>query len=261
MLDNFKELFRYRPLVLALIERQLALRYRGSLLGFLWSFLNPLLLMLIYTLVFKFYIRIDHSAVGNYSIFLFCGLLPWVMTTSALVEGCSAIVSSGHLITKAMFPAQVLPTVSVITALVHFVLSLPLLVIFMLIAGVPFHFSIILLPLVVGIHALMLIGLTWLVSALNVHYRDVQHLVANLLSFLFFLCPIVYPASNVPEQFRPILYLNPLALLTEVYHQVLLLGVWPSLSTWLYLLAWTLLLMIIGSAVFSRLKESFAESL
>lgn len=261
MLDNFKDLIRYRPLIAALIERQLALRYRGSLLGFLWSFLNPLCLMLIYTLVFKYYMRIDHSSVGNYSIYLFCGLLPWVMTTSALVEGCTAIVASGHLITKAMFPAQVLPTVSVVTALVHYLLSLPLLALFMLIAGTGFSLPLIMLPLVIGLHSLMLLGITWMIAALNVHYRDVQHLVSNILTFLFFLCPIVYPAEAIPEQFRPLMYLNPLALLTKVYQDLLILGVWPTASTWLYLTAWTLLLMIIGSAVFSRLKESFAESL
>jgi lipopolysaccharide transport system permease protein len=261
VIDNFRELIRFRSLIMALIERQLALRYRGSLLGFLWSFLNPLCLMLIYTLVFKYYMRIDHSSVGNYSIYLFCGLLPWVMTTSALVEGCSAVVSSGHLITKAMFPAQVLPTVSVVTGLVHYVLSLPLLAVFMLVAGSDFSWSLLALPVVIALHTFLLLGLSWLVAALNVFYRDVQHLVSNLLTFVFFLCPIVYPADAIPEQFRPLMYLNPLALLTKVYHEVMILGVWPATTSWLYLLGWTLLVLLVGSAVFSRLKESFAEAL
>jgi len=128
MFHNIKELYRYRSLVWALVVRHLATRYRGSVLGFMWSFLNPLCLMLIYSLVFKYYIRF--SGVENYTIFLFCGLLPWLWFSSSLSESTSSIVSSGHLITKSMFPAHILPTVSVITNLINFILSLPLLFIF-----------------------------------------------------------------------------------------------------------------------------------
>ncbi|RMG39453.1 MAG: ABC transporter permease, partial [Candidatus Dadabacteria bacterium] len=197
MIENFRELYKYRTLIYALVSRHLSMRYRGSLLGFLWSFLNPLLLMLVYSLVFKYYIRFDQ--VDNYSIFMFCGLLPWIWLSSGLVEGTNAIVSSGHLITKSMFPAQILPVVAVLTSLVHFLLSLPLLLIFMFVFGVSIKWTLLLLPLVIALQTFLLIGSSLLLGSLNVYYRDIQHILNNLLTFLFFLCPIIYPASVVPE--------------------------------------------------------------
>ena len=164
MVRNFYELWRYRTLIWALVIRHLSMRYRGSALGFLWSFLNPLFLMLIYTVVFKYYMRFD---VDNYSIFLFCGLLPWIWVTSAIAEGTSAVVSSGHLITKSMFPAHVLPTVSVITNMIHFLLALPLLFIFILLAGMPIHSTLLGLPLVILLEFLLLEGCVLFCSALN----------------------------------------------------------------------------------------------
>ena len=259
VISTSQEVYRYRALLVALTQRHLATRYRGSLLGFLWSILNPLCLMLVYVLVFSYYMR--SNAVEHYPIFLFCGLLPWVWTSSALSECASSIVSSGHLITKSLFPAQVLPCVSVATSLVNFLLSLPLLFIFMLVAGVPSPGTAVLLPALLLVHALFLLGLGLILSALNVLYRDVQHLLGNLLSFLFFLSPIVYPASVVPPRLAFTLTINPFALFTEAYHAILFRGEVPSLMTWGLLSAWGILSLLIGNAVFSRYRETFAELL
>jgi lipopolysaccharide transport system permease protein len=259
MIDQVKELWRFRALIGALVVRHLSIRYRGSVLGFLWSFLNPLCLMLVYFVVFKFYIRYD--SVPNYTIFLFCGLLPWLWFTSAVSEGTTSIVSSGHLITKSMFPPHVLPTVAVLTTLVNFLLSLPLLFIFMAFAGMDFHAALLGLPLVIGLQFLFLLGLALGLGSLNVQYRDVQHLVTNLLTFLFFLCPILYPVTAVPEQFRFTLDINPLALFTVFYHSLILDGVWPAARAWIYLTGWVVVVLLAGHAVFNRHREGFAESL
>lgn len=259
MFNSLRELYRYRALVGALVGRHLALRYRGSALGFLWSLLNPLCLMLVYTLVFKYYIRFN--GVQNYTIFLFCGLLPWIWITSGLSEGASSIVGSGHLITKSMFPAHILPAVAVITSLVNFLLSLPLLFVFMLVFGVPAHASLALVPLVIALQFLLLLGAAVGLGALNVLFRDVQHLLANVLSFLFFLCPIVYPASSVPERFRFTLNLNPFAQLTVMYHDLILDGVVPSALSFVYIAAWVGVSLLGGYLIFSRYRESFAELL
>lgn len=259
MWEDLKELYRFRALIKALVTRHLAVRYRGSVLGFLWSFLNPLCLMLVYTLVFQYYIRFDN--VGNYTIFLFCGLLPWIWLSSGLIESTNSIVSSGHLITKSMFPAHVLPVVTVLTTLVNFVLSLPLLFIFMLIAGLEFHWTIALLPLVVIGQVLLLLGFSLMLSALNVFYRDVQHIVANLLTFVFFLCPILYPRSQVPEGLQFTLDYNPLAQLTMFYQAILLDGVLPSLFGVVYFCLFAGALLWIGNRVFHQYRETFAELL
>lgn len=259
MIEQFRELYRFRVLIGALVVRHLSVRYRGSVLGFLWSFLNPLCLMLVYMLVFKFYIRFD--SVDNYTIFLFCGLLPWIWFTSAVSEGTSSIVSSGHLITKSMFPAHVLPTVSVISTGVNLLLSLPLLFLFMFVGGVPFHATLIALPVLITVQFFFLLGLALVLASLNVQFRDVQHIVTNLLTFLFFLCPIIYPASSVPARFQFTLDLNPLALFTLFYHDLILDGVWPDPVRAAYLVAWVGIVLFIGHAIFKRYREGFAELL
>jgi lipopolysaccharide transport system permease protein len=259
MLDNLKQIYKYRGLLFALVKRQLSMRYRGSVLGFFWSFINPLLLMLVYTLVFRYFIRFEQ--VNNYSLFLFCGLLPWIWFTSALSEGTNSIVGSGHLITKSMFPAHLLPTVSVITSFVHFILSLPLLFIFMFAFGISVPITAVFLPIIVILQFCISYGIVLALSAVNVHYRDVQHLLANALTFLFFLCPVIYPLESVPQQFRFTMHYNPIAQLTIFYHQVLLEGVWPSFMTMLAVAVVAIISLYIGNLIFNYFRESLAEVL
>ena len=259
MTSTFVELYRYRALIAALVNRQLSSRYRGSLLGFLWSFLNPLCLMLVYVLVFRYYIRF--TEVPDYTVYLFAGLLPWIWFTSSLSEGTSSIVQSGHLITKSMFPAHILPAVSVLTNLVNFVLSLPILFIIMAWTGVVVPATILLIPVVIILQALFLYGVTLALSALNVQFRDVQHLVINAITFLFFLCPIVYPAHVVPERFRFTLDYNPAALFIVSYHNLILDGRIPDVSTVVGLVVSVLLSVSVGIVIHRRYRESFAELL
>jgi lipopolysaccharide transport system permease protein len=259
MIAHFRQLFRYRALLWALVVRHLAMRYRGSILGFLWSFLNPLCLMLVYVLVFRYYIRFNQ--VPNYTVFLFCGLLPWLWVSSGALEGTSAVVSSGHLITKSMFPAHLLPCVAVLTTMINFILSLPILIALMLVFGMPIHWTLLLVPLVIAAQAVLLYGTVLALSAINVLYRDVQHIVGNLLTFLFFLCPILYPLDIVPQRFRFTMDLNPLALLTRFYQELILEGGLPSIWSVCYFTSVSLAVLVLGVLVFDRYREGFAELL
>lgn len=258
-MKELKELYRYRNLIFALVGRQLAGRYRGSALGFLWSFLNPLFFMLIYTLVFKYYIRFD--SVENYSIYLFCGLLPWTWMSSGLLEAINSISASGSLITKSMFPPQVLPVVSVVTNLVHYLLSLILLGLFMVFFSVPFTVALLFLPVVVFLQLITMYGWALLLASLNVFYRDILHVTSNLLNLLFFLCPILYPPTTVPEQFQFTIFLNPFALLITAYHNVILDGHFPSRYTISFLFLFAILIFVLGRRVYRGSYESFAECL
>ena len=139
--------------------------------------------MLVYSLVFKYYIRFD--AQPNYSIFLFCGLLPWLWLSSGVLEGASSISGSGHLITKSLFPAHLLASVPVITHLCNYVFSLPLLLAFILFSEIPLHWTLLILPLWVLIQFLFILGFSLAFATLNVGFRDIQHLLANALTFLF----------------------------------------------------------------------------
>lgn len=259
MLSIGAETWKFRALIDALVRRHVATRYRGSLFGFLWSFLNPLCLMAVYTLVFHYYMRFNGGE--HYHLMVFAGLLPWIWTSSALGEGTSSIVGSGHLITKSMFPAHVLPCVSVLSTMMHFVLALPILALFMVFAGVPITAMWLLLPLLLLIHACILDGLALALGALNVFFRDVQHIVGNLLTFIFFLCPVVYPESAVPERFRFLLEWNPFALLTVCYQRVLVQGIMPASGAIGFLALSAVVSLMIGLWVYGRFSERFAEAL
>ena len=259
MLVIFSELWKARTLIDALVRRHVATRYRGSFLGFFWSFLNPLCLMAVYTLVFSHYMRVDGGP--NYHIMVFAGLLPWIWSTSSLHEGTASLVSSGHLITKSMFPAHVLPIVSVLASMIHFILALPILIMFMYLAGVHVTVAWFLLPLIVLIHGVFLTGAVLGLSALNVFYRDVQHLLGNILTFIFFLCPVVYPRSNIPDRARFWIELNPLALVTEFYQMILVEGVLPAMGQLCYLLVFSCVTFFVGVLIHQRNREQFAEAL
>lgn len=256
---SLQRLWQFRALMGALVKRHIATRYRGSVFGFLWSLLNPLCLMGVYTLVFSYYMRFNGGP--HYALMVFAGLLPWIWTSSALVEGTASLVNSGHLITKSLFPPQVLPVVSVTAGMVHFLLALPVLALFVALGGIPIPWTWLLVPFVVILQAVFLTGIVLALSALNVFYRDVQHLVGNLLTLLFFLCPVVYPASTVPERFRFLINYNPFAALTQFYQELLVEGRLPALGSMLYVTAACVVVAIIGIRVHNHFQERFAEAL
>jgi lipopolysaccharide transport system permease protein len=259
MLESVKQVWQFRALVGALVRRHIATRYRGSVFGFLWSLLNPLCLMAVYTLVFSYYMRFNGGP--HYHLMVFAGLLPWIWTSSSLLEGTASLVNSGHLITKSMFPPQVLPVVSVAAAMSHFLLALPVLALFSLAAGVPISWTWLLVPFIVALHALFLTGIVLGLSALNVFFRDVQHLVGNFLTLLFFMCPVVYPVSAVPEKFRFLITYNPFAALTQFYQELLIEGVVPSAEAVLYVAVMCMVAGVIGVTVHRHYQERFAEAL
>lgn len=259
MLRIIKEIWKFRALIWALVSRHLKARYRGSFLGFLWSFLNPLLLIAVYSLVFKYYIRFQEQ--DNYTVFMFTGLLPWIWFSSGLIEATSSISGGGSLITKAIFPAHVLPIVSVLTNLIHFIFALPLLILAMLLNGISPHVTIVLVPLIMAIQLSLMTGLSLILSSLNVYYRDIQHILGNFMTFWFFLCPIIYPTSTVPDRFKFSLVINPMAALVEAYHKTILEGSLPSFTTLSYLSLLSFAFCYFGAIVFNSYRDQFAEAI
>ena len=254
---TISEMWKFRALTKALVGRHLRTRYRGSVLGFIWSFLNPLCLIAVYALVFKYYIRFD--SVENYTLFLFAGLLPWIWFSSALLEACVSISGGGSLITKAMFPPQVLPLVSVVTQLMNFLFAVPLLIAFMLYSGVVPNISLIALPLILFNQFIFLLGLSLLFSAINVKFRDVQHILGNVVTLWFFLCPILYPANVVPDKFKFTLILNPVAQYSEMYQSIFLNGQFPDWNSYVFTLLIACVTFLFGNIVFDYFREDFAE--
>jgi lipopolysaccharide transport system permease protein len=263
VLANLRQVFRYRALISSLVARELKARYRGSVLGFLWTFVNPLLLLGIYTFVFT--VVLSGTRAGTrpepYALFLFCGILPWTWFQSSLLESCTVLIAGGNLIRKVLFPAEILPAVTVFTGLVNFCLGL------LVFAGVALYYGrpvvspdLVWLPAIVAVQLLLTMGLALLLSSLTVHFRDVRDLLGNLLTLWFWGTPILYTVAEVPERFRAVFALNPFTHLAVAYQEVLFFDGpfrgWPQLVA---LGGVSLLLFLGGYFVFDRLRDTLAE--
>lgn len=222
------ELYRYRYLIANLTVNELKLRYRRSTLGFLWSFLNPLLMMLVLTAVFSTLMRFQ---IKDYAVFLFAGLLPWTFFSQSVMLSLMSIVGKSSLLRKVYIPKSVLPLSAVLSTLVNFILSLaPLLLLTFLITD---HLSIAIafLPVSIALFALFTCGVSFIFSTLNVFFRDFQHMTDVLLQVFFYASPIIYEPSMLPEKFRPFFAWNPLVYLIDCFRAPIYEGVLPSMHS------------------------------
>jgi lipopolysaccharide transport system permease protein len=260
--EHLRQLARYRALVQSLVARELKARYRGSVLGFFWSFVNPLLLLLIYTFVFTIAMPgARGESIEPYGLFLFCGILPWTWFSSSLLESSNVLIAGGNLIRKVVFPAEVLPIVTVLAGLAHFAFGLPILAAFLVYYRVPIvALDLLWFPVVVLVQLVLTLGLALLVSALTVHYRDVRDLLQNLLTVWFFATPIIYPLWNAPERWRRLLELNPFTHLAVAYQEILFRpGPFTGFPRLLAVGAVSLVVCAFGYFVFDRLRDTLAE--
>ena len=262
MLRSLQQVFRYRALIASLVARDLKARYRGSVLGFFWSFVNPLLLLLVYTFVFTMVLPGAHPPeLRPFALFMFCGILPWTWFSSSVMEASNVLIAGGNLIRKVLFPAEVLPIVTVLAGLVHFCFGLPILAAFLIYYRVPIvPTDLLWFPVIVFIQLLLTLGLALLLSALTVHFRDVRDLLANLLTLWFFATPIIYALSQAPAGVQRVLNLNPFTHLVVSYQEVLFTpGRFTEPSRLLIVGIVSLVILAFGYFVFDRLRDTLAE--
>ena len=262
MLYSLRQLLRYRALVQSLVARELKARYRGSVLGFFWSFVNPLLLLLIYTFVFTVVLPgARPPELEPFALFMFCGILPWTWFSSSLLEASNVLIAGGNLIRKVLFPAEILPIVTVLAGLVHFCFGLPILAAFLVYYQVPVvPTDLLWFPVIVLVQLVLTTGLALLLSALTVHFRDVRDLLANLLTLWFFATPIIYDLAQAPPDVRWLLNLNPFTHLAVSYQEVLFRA--GPFTEWPRLLAvgsGSIVVFLAGYVVFDRLRDTLAE--
>jgi ABC-type polysaccharide/polyol phosphate export permease len=256
--DNMASLYKRRELIATLVTKELKARYRGSLLGLIWTFLNPLLLLTVYSLVFSVYMRVEME---NYALFVFTGLLPWIWFSTSLTDGATAVVNSGSLVTKSMFPAEVLPMVKILANLMNYIFSLPLLLLFMFVYGVPLQLSVLWLPVVMAAQLVFTVGLVYFLSAITVRFRDTQHVLGNLITLWFFLTPILYSVNQAPADYKRLMYLNPMTVLSSSYQDIILYGKTPDAAPLLALAAVGAVVTLIGFRQFELGKDTFAEEI
>jgi lipopolysaccharide transport system permease protein len=262
MLANLVKLGRYRALIQTLVVRDLKARYRGSVLGFFWSFFNPALLLFIYTFVFTKVLPSSHPPdMEPFALFMFCGILPWTWFSSSLLESSNTLIAGGNLIKKVLFPAEVLPIVTVLANMVHFFLGLPILAAFVIYYQRPVDtIELLWFPVIVLVQLVLTLGLAMFLSALTVHFRDLKDLLGNILTLWFFATPIIYSIEMAPPDMRWWLNLNPMTHLMRSYQEVLFFEGPLGHQKWLAALGVASVVVFLGGYfVFDRLRDSFAE--
>jgi ABC-2 type transport system permease protein len=249
--------YQYRTLIKNLVLKDLKLKYRGSVLGVIWSLLRPLLMIGVYTLAFKYVVRIKME---NYAFFLLIGLLPYNFFQGSAMASTRSVIDNYNLIKKVYFPRQTLPVATVLFNFAQFLLALVVFVpFFLLFSPVPVHWvSLWLFPLL-AFHLLFTIGVALLLSALTSSFRDVEHLTEVGLVLLFWVTPIIYPISMVPAPFQTVMKLNPLASLAMAYQDLVFYGRIPEFIVVITLLGWTIALFTAGYLIFKWYDPAFAE--
>ncbi len=266
MMKKLREMYDYRELIVNFVVKDLKVRYKNSMLGFLWSLLNPLFMMLIFTFVFS---NVFKLGIKNFPIFLLTGLFAWNFFNMAVVTGASSVVANGSLVKKIYFPRETLPVSAVFAELVNYLIAMVLLFAFLIFYGYNFYIFIPLLVVVVILQTLFTVGLSLFLAAINVYFRDIQYIVGVFLLALFYASPILYDVHLLSTagifQRMPWLLtvykLNPIASFMVLYRSLLYENVWPSWPVFLYVAIAAILSFLLGMAVFNRMEPSFAEEI
>lgn len=254
-----ERLIYLRDLVLILVGRDLKLRYKRSWLGIGWTLLNPLAQLLVFYFIFTAVLPLN---VPHYPSFLFTGILAWNWFQSALLLAAGAIVDHRELIRQPGFPPAVLPIATVTSNLIHFLLALPILFVFLVIDGSRLTIYFVALPLAISIQFVLTLGLAYLVATFQVTFRDTQYLLGVILQLMFFLTPIFYDASVIPERYQTLYQLNPMVHLTDAYRALLMRGELPNnLLSLLSLGIISIALLLFGYGIFKKASSDFVDEL
>ena len=252
------QLIYLRDLLKELVVREMKLRYKRSLLGIVWTLLNPLAQLLVFNFVFRYVLPLQ---IPNYAAFLFTGLLAWNWFQASMLTGTGGIVDNRELVKRPGFPPVILPIVSVTTNLIHFLLALPVLLLFLLLNGFRLNGAILFLPALLAVQFLLTVGLVYLFAAVHVTLRDTQYLLGIALMLGFYLTPVLYDLGSVPERFHWAYWLNPLAAIISSYRSILLNGELPGNLSMLYLVVISLLALWAGYRLFVKVSDRFIEEL
>lgn len=253
-----RKIAHFFDLLRVLVDRDMKLLYKRSALGIAWTLINPLLQLAVFSFVFRTVIPIN---IPRYSSFAFSGLLIWTWSQTALFQATGLITSNKALIRQPNFPTAILPVVTTMTGLIHFLLALPVLIIFLAVDGVQPSSVLFVLPLLMVIQFVLTVGLAYPLAALNVTFRDTQHTLGVLLQMLFYLTPIFYDLNSVPKEFQPFYQLNPMVPLIEAYRAILLKGTQPDWQALLTVSLAVAVILPIGLAIFRRQSNTFVEEL
>ncbi len=251
-------IYTYKDLVRNLVLRDFKTRYKRSYLGILWSLLNPLLLILVYTLAFDYIMKIR---VKDFPMFFMCGFLPWSYFSAGILSSLSSLSDSGYLIKAVYFPREIIPLSIVLSCLLHFLITFIFVFPILLIYGYPPQWSYFALPLIILLQTIFMFGLSLFLSSIHVYFRDLRYILDVVLMAWFWLTPVVYPSNMIPESYLFLYKLNPMTLFVTAYRGVLLEGVLVIPKYWIAILIATFGSVALGYLPYLRIKKRLAEEI
>ena len=258
-MNKLKEIYEYRLMVYSLVKRDLRGKYKGSVLGFMWTFVNPLLQLLVYNMVFSIIMR---AGVEKFYLYLFVGLIPWLFFSAAITGGSTCIIAQKDLIKKIRFPREIIPISYVTSQFVNMLLSFIVVIIVSVVSGVKLTVGgILCLPVIMLVEYMMALGIALISSSLTVYFRDLEHILAIVAMAWLYATPICYPDTMVPEKYLSLYRLNPVTPVVNAYRDVLYYGKTPDLTTLLLATGIGLITIILGVLIFGKLQRRFAEEL
>ena len=258
-LETLSAIASHRELLKNLVLRDLKLKYRGSVLGFLWSLLNPLAVVVAYTVAFKYILQ---STQADYPFFVLLGVLAWTFFASAVTMSTGAIIESGGLVKAVQFPRAILPMATVFFTLSQYLLTaLVFLPFLLLLRQMPLGWPMLLYPVFLFLQLVMTLGFALLLAAGTTYFRDIRHLVEVALQLLFWTTPIVYAVEIVPAALRPLIQASPMSPFITAYHEMFYYVRWPDVTTWVMALGYAAVALAAGIMVFTRLQDELGEQL
>lgn len=259
MINRVKELYAYREMIFSLVKRDLKGRYKGSVLGFLWTFLNPLLQLAVYTMVFSVIMR---AGIEDYYLFLFVALVPWIFFSTSLSGGASCIWAQQDMVKKIYFPREVLPISYVTSQFVNMLLSFIVIFAVLICSGHSLNFiAILYLPIIMIVEFILALGVAMLTSAITVYFRDMEYILGIVAMAWQFLTPVMYAIDMAPEKVRFVFRLNPMTPVIEAYREILYYGRIPQLNTLFSAVIIGIVVLVIGWLTFHQLQRHFVEEL
>lgn len=258
MLNHLSTLYRYRDLLWLWTVREIKVRYKQSLLGGAWAVLQPVSLMVIFTVVFSLFVRIPTDG-QPYPVFVYTALLPWTFFVTSVSLGVPSLVNNMTLVTKIYFPREILPMASILAGLLDFALGLVVFLPLLLFFNIPLSWNLVWLPIILLIQIAFTIGVTLWAAAVNVFYRDIRFVIPLALQLWLYSTPVIYPLNVVPETLRPIYLLNPMVGIIDNYRRVLLLGTAPDPLSLLLAAVLALAVASLAYVYFKRVEWLFAD--
>jgi lipopolysaccharide transport system permease protein len=258
MKEVFKNLYNYRELLKTSVKKEVRSKYKNSFLGVLWSFLNPLLQIAVYGIVFSLILK---NPMEHYTVFLCCGLIPWTFFSAAINKAAFTFIENGNIIKKVYFPREIIP-ISVVTGeAVNFLISTIIILGFVIFSGMGLSRFMIFYPLIFITQYLVILAISLIISSVCVYLRDLQHFIGIALQLLFYAAPIVYAPSSIPAEYQWILKYNPMTYIINAYRSIFYSHSMIELKPLFIVLAIAIVGCVVGYLIYSKLQKGFAEQL